>query len=65
VKASLFLIQSPQADLFCDGAGNYVPLAQAKRYDRATASDIMGGGLLPGEKMRVAPVPGFTKGPLK
>jgi hypothetical protein len=51
-----FVIQSPHnPGLFCDGAGNYVPLTQAKRYDRATASDIMGGGMEPGEKMRVAP----------
>jgi hypothetical protein len=55
MTAQNFVIQSPQSDLFCDGAGNYVPLAKAKRYDRATASDIMGGGMEPGERMRVAP----------
>jgi hypothetical protein len=57
MTAQSFVIQSAHnPGLFCDGAGNYVTLAKAKRYDRATASDIMGGGMLPGERMRVAPV---------
>ena len=56
-----FVIQHPgRIDLFCNGAGEYVPLAQAKQFDRTTAQDIMGGGMEPGEKMIATP----TKQPI-
>ena len=51
-----FVIQHPgRTDLFCNGSGEYVTLAQAKQYDRATAEAIMGGGLEPDEKMIATP----------
>ncbi len=55
-KMKQYVIQHPaRVDLFCNGEGQYVPLDRAKKYDSPKASDIMGGGLQPGEKM--IPVP--------